>query len=453
MEKLKAVILAAGQGTRMQSKLPKVLHKIMDKTLLEYAIEAAVEAGAEEVCVVIGHKSELVKEKINNNVEFVIQKEQLGTGHAVMQAKEFIGKTGKTFILFGDTPLITGNTLKDLIEKHDNNKNSITVLTTKVDNPKGYGRIIRDSNGAFVKSVEEKDATEDERKVNEINSGMYIYNSKVLYETLDTLTNDNAQGEYYLPDTLKAAIEKGYKVDGMSTDLSSEILGVNSRVQLAEAQKIMQLRINEYWMEQGVTIVDPNATYISKDVKIKRDTIIYPNTIIEGKTTIGEDCTIGLNTRISNSIISDGCTIEQTVIIDSEVGNNTSIGPFAYLRPNSKLGNNVKIGDFVEIKNSTIGDGTKASHLTYIGDALVGKNVNFGCGTITVNHDGKKKHQTIIEDNVFIGCNTNLISPVRIRNNAFIAAGSTINKEIPPYSLGISRVPQENKKDWVKKNR
>ena len=364
LENLKAVILAAGQGTRMKSKLPKVLHKIMDKTLLEYAIEAAVEAGAQEVCVVVGHKSELVKETINKDIEFVIQEEQLGTGHAVMQAKEFIGKEGKTFILFGDTPLITGDTLKELVKNHEKNKNSITVLTTKVDNPKGYGRIIRDSNGTFLKSVEEKDATEEERKVNEINSGMYIYNSEVLYETLDTLTNNNAQGEYYLPDTLKAAIEKGFKVDGMSTELTSEILGVNSRVQLAEAQKIMQLRINEYWMEQGVTIIDPNATYIGKDVKIESDTIIYPNTIIEGNTTIGEDCIIGLNTRISNAFIGNGCSIEQTVIIDSEVGNNTSIGPFAYLRPNSKIGNKVKIGDFVEIKNATIDDGTKVSHLT-----------------------------------------------------------------------------------------
>ncbi|WP_132283366.1 bifunctional UDP-N-acetylglucosamine diphosphorylase/glucosamine-1-phosphate N-acetyltransferase GlmU [Natranaerovirga hydrolytica] len=453
MDNLKAVILAAGQGTRMKSKTPKVLHKILDKPLLDYVIESAKEAGAKEICVVVGHKSELVKETTYDDVQFVTQEEQLGTGHAVMQAKEFIGEKGQTIILFGDTPLITGDTLIKLKDYHSQAKNAITVLSTKVNDPKGYGRIIKDVNGNFIKSVEEKDATSEERMVNEINSGMYIYDSKVLYESLDLVNNDNAQGEYYLPDTLSIALGKNYKVNTMCTEDPSEILGVNSRVQLAQAQKVIQERINHYWMEEGVTIINPENTYISKDATIGKDTTIYPSVMIEGKTKVGEECIIGLNTRIKDSIIAKGCSIEQTVILESEVGKNTTIGPFAYIRPNSKIGSNIKIGDFVEIKNASIGDGTKVSHLTYIGDAQVGKGVNFGCGTVVVNYNGKEKNKTIIEDNAFIGCNTNLISPVKVGENAYTAAGSTINKDVPADALGIARSKQENKKDWAKKKR
>lgn len=451
MEKLKAVILAAGQGTRMKSKLPKVLHKILDKSLLDYVIEAAQEAGAEEICVVVGHKSDLVKAYTRKNVEFVLQEEQLGTGHAVMQAKDFIGLEGQVLILFGDTPLITSDTLKSMVNKHKELKHAVTVLSTIVDNPTGYGRIIRDNNGVFLKSVEHKDASEKEKLVREINSGMYLYEARALNEALSELKNDNAQGEYYLPDTLSTILNKDLKVDAMITEQFTEVLGVNSKVQLAEAQAIMQNRINTYWMEEGVTIFNPSQTFISKDSRLEQDVILYPNTFIEGKSVIKEDSIIGPNTKVFDSEIGFGSRIEQSVVLESKIGDNTCVGPFAYIRPHCVIGHQVKIGDFVEIKNAQIGDGTKASHLTYIGDATVGNNVNFGCGTVVVNYDGKQKNKTIIEDDAFIGCNTNLISPVKVGHNAYTGAGSTISKDVPPYALAIERSNQINKEEWVLK--
>lgn len=453
MSRLKAVILAAGAGTRMKSKLPKVVHKILDKTMLDYVIESAMEAGADDICVVIGHESEIVKKEISYNVEFVLQKEQLGTGHAVMQAKDFIGNEGNVLILFGDTPLITGDTLSKMVDYHIKHNNTATLLSTIVEDSTGYGRIVRDESNTFIKSVEHKDATEEERKINEINSGMYCFDSKELNEALENLTNDNAQGEYYLPDTLKTIMAKHLKVNAMISDISEDILGVNSRVQLCQAQEIMQKRINYRHMENGVTIISPSNTFISKDTQIDSDTVIYPNTHIEGKTRIGKDSIIGPNNRIINSVIGDNVNIQSSTVLDSTINKNTSIGPYAYIRPNSVIGKNVKIGDFVEVKNSNIGDNTKVSHLTYIGDADVGENVNFGCGTVIVNYDGINKNRTIIEDNAFIGCNTNLVSPVKVENNAYTAAGSTITKDVPAYSLGIGRAKQVNKEQWVQKKR
>ncbi|MCT4597526.1 MAG: bifunctional UDP-N-acetylglucosamine diphosphorylase/glucosamine-1-phosphate N-acetyltransferase GlmU [Vallitalea sp.] len=451
MSSLKAVILAAGAGTRMKSKFPKVVHKILDKTMLDYVIESAIEAGADDICVVIGHGSEIVKKDTSYNVEFVLQKEQLGTGHAVMQAKDFIGNEGNVLILFGDTPLITGDTLAKMVNYHNKNKNAATLLSTIVEDSTGYGRIIRDESNTFIKSVEHKDATESERKIKEINSGMYCFDAKELNIALTKLTNNNAQGEYYLPDTLKTIMAKRLKVNAMISDIPQEILGVNSRVQLYQAQEIMQKRINYKHMENGVTIISPSNTFISKDTQIDCDTVIYPNTYIEGKTTIGGNSIIGQNNRIVNSVIGDNVNIQSSTILESTINNNTTIGPYAYIRPNSSIGENVKIGDFVEVKNSNIGNNTKISHLTYIGDADVGKNVNFGCGTVVVNYDGVNKHRTIVEDNAFIGCNTNLVSPVIVENNAYTAAGSTITKDVPAYSLGIGRARQVNKDQWVNK--
>lgn len=451
MSSLKAVILAAGAGTRMKSKFPKVVHKILDKTMLDYVIESAIEAGADDICVVIGHESEIVKKDTSYNVEFVLQKEQLGTGHAVMQAKDFIGNEGNVLILFGDTPLITGDTLAKMVNYHNKNKNAATLLSTIVEDSTGYGRIIRDESNTFIKSVEHKDATESERKIKEINSGMYCFDAKELNIALTKLTNNNAQGEYYLPDTLKTIMAKRLKVNAMISDIPQEILGVNSRVQLYQAQEIMQKRINYKHMENGVTIISPSNTFISKDTQIDCDTVIYPNTYIEGKTTIGGNSIIGQNNRIVNSVIGDNVNIQFSTILESTIKNNTTIGPYAYIRPNSSIGENVKIGDFVEVKNSNIGNNTKVSHLTYIGDADVGENVNFGCGTVVVNYDGVNKHRTIVEDNAFIGCNTNLVSPVIVENNAYTAAGSTITKDVPAYSLGIGRARQVNKDQWVNK--
>lgn len=453
MSKLKAVILAAGAGTRMVSETPKVLHKVLDRSMLAYVIEAAQEAGAEEICVVVGHKAEMVKEQTHYKVTYVEQKEQLGTGHAVMQAEEFIGTEGNVLILFGDTPLITGQTLKKMVDDHTSSNNAVTVLSTLVKDPTGYGRIIRDGNNTFIKSVEHKDASEDELKVNEINSGMYCFGASILNEALQTITPHNAQGEYYLPDAVLHILSKNLRADALIIESYEEVLGVNSRVQLSDVTKIMQKRINEQHMLRGVTIVNPDQTYIGKDIEIGMDTTIYPNTIIEGKTTIGINCILGPSAKIIHSHIGNHTAIDQSTILRSSIGDYTSVGPFAFVRPDCKIGDHIKIGDFVEIKNATIGNNTKVSHLTYIGDADVGEYVNFGCGTVVVNYDGVHKHRTVIEDRAFIGCNTNLIAPVKVEEKAYTAAGSTITVDVPPYSLGIARARQVIIEDWVKRKR
>ncbi len=453
MSKLKAVILAAGAGTRMVSDTPKVLHKVLDRSMLAYVIEAAMEAGAEDICVVVGHKADVVMENTNYKVTYVEQREQLGTGHAVMQAEEFIGEEGNILILFGDTPLIKGTTLKTMVDYHKKSNNSATVLSTKLEDPTGYGRIIRNENNTFVKSVEHKDATDKERSVNEINSGMYCFEAETLKKALKTITPHNAQGEYYLPDAVLYILENQLKADALVIDDYEEILGVNSRIQLAEATKIMQKRINEKHMNNGVTMINPDQVYIGKDALIGKDTVIYPNTFLEGTTEIGEHCAVGPNTRIYFSKVGTHTKIEQSTVLRSKIGDRTNVGPYAYIRPDSDIGDEVKIGDFVEIKNASIGNNTKVSHLTYIGDADVGEYVNFGCGTVVVNYDGVSKHRTTIKDHAFIGCNTNLISPVKVEEKAYTAAGSTITLDVPPYSLGIARARQVIIENWVKRRR
>lgn len=450
MSNFKVVILAAGQGTRMKSKVPKVLHKVLDKTMIDYVIEASKKAGAEEVCVIVGHQSAMVKAMIGGGVEFALQKEQLGTGHAVMQAKDFIGNDGNVLVLCGDTPLIKSETIKELNELHTKEGNSATMISAIVENPNGYGRIVRE-NDSFVKIVEQKDANEEQKKLKEVNTGVYIFKASELNSAFDKLTNNNAQGEYYLTDVLEILKNQNQKVGVMIADDENEFLGVNSKLQLSEASKIMKRRINERHMIDGVTIEDLDNTYIGADVEIEADTVILPGTILEGQTKIGSDCIIGPNTRITSSIIKDAVIIQQSTLINAEVDNFTTVGPYAYLRPNSKIGEHVRIGDFVEIKNSNIDDGTKVSHLTYIGDSDVGKNINFGCGTVTVNYDGKNKFRTTIKDNAFIGCNTNLVAPVTVEENAYIAAGSTITKDIPENALSIARSKQINKPEWRKR--
>lgn len=447
--KTKAIILAAGQGTRMKSNTSKVLHKVLGKGLVEYPITAANELGIDEICLIVGHKAEEVQAKLGDTVQYALQKEQLGTGHAVMQALDFIDDDSDVLILSGDTPLITQETLEAMLNYHQEQKNTITVLSTFVDNPMGYGRIVRDANGKFLKIVEQKDATEEEKQINEINGGMYAFNGKLLKEALSKLSNNNAQGEYYLTDTIEILLNEGKKVEAYAASDRDDILGVNSRIQLAEVTQIMKNRINHKHMTNGVTIVDPSTTYIEAGVTIGKDTIIEPGCMLCGKTTIGENCRIGYSTKLTNMTIQDNVEIDISVLTDSFVDEGTHVGPFAYVRPNSHIGKNIKVGDFVEIKNSNIGDNTKISHLTYIGDADVGENVNFGCGTVVVNYDGIKKHRTTIGNHAFIGCNTNLISPVTVEDNAYTAAGSTITKTVPENSLGIARSRQENHKDWV----
>ncbi|MDK2801730.1 MAG: bifunctional UDP-N-acetylglucosamine pyrophosphorylase / glucosamine-phosphate N-acetyltransferase [Clostridiales bacterium] len=452
MKDLSAIILAAGEGKRMKSKKSKVLHKVCGKALVEWVYEAVQKAGIEKCILVVGHKAEEVMTYMGQKTQFALQKEQLGTGHAVMQAQHAIkDHEGHVIILNGDTPLIKGDTIKQVIEYHIKNDNAATVITTELDDATGYGRIVRDDSGNVIRIVEHRDANEQEKAIKEINSGMYCFAVKNLLDALSKINNSNSQKEYYLTDTIEILISENNRVGALKIEDSTELLGINNRIQLSEVEKVMQQRILSEHMENGVTIIDPGTTYIQADIEIKMDTIIYPGCILEGNTKIGEDCVIGPNSRIINSIVENNVEVQNSVIIDSYISENTRIGPFAYIRPESKIGKNVKIGDFVEIKKSVIGDNTKVSHLAYIGDAEVGKNVNMSCGSITVNYDGQKKYKTIIGDNSFVGCNVNLVAPVIVNKNAYIAAGSTITDEVPENSLAIARERQVVKDGWVKK--
>lgn len=446
-----AIILAAGQGTRIKSNIPKVLHKVCGKEMVNHVIDNMREAEIEDVNVIIGNGSELVKESTKDrNVSYSLQEEQLGTGHAVKCAKEFLqGKDGVVAVFTGDAPLTRVETIKKLIDENIKKGNKATLLSAYVDDPTGYGRIIRDGE-EVLKIVEHKDCNEEELKVNEMNAGMYCFDIKSLLSSLEELNNNNVQGEYYLTDVIGILKSKGEKVGALLTDYE-DTLGVNSRAQLAEAERVLRKRINQFHLDNGVTLIDPNTTYIGVNAIIGKDTVIYPNNIIEGNTKIGEGCTILQNSRIKDSIIEDNVEIQASVILDSKIGKNTTVGPFAYIRPESTIGESVRIGDFVEVKKSSIGNETKVSHLTYIGDAEVGSGCNFGCGTVVVNYDGKKKNKTIIGDHSFIGCNTNLISPVEVQDNTYIAAGSTITSTVEEGDLAVARAKQRNIKGWVKK--
>ena len=452
MDNINAVILAAGEGTRMKSKMPKVLHEVMGRPMVKRVVDTAKDLEAKNICVVTGHMSETVQEALKDEgVSFAVQEKQLGTGHAVMQAEEYINENEDVLILYGDTPLIKAETLEKLIEYHRSENNGVSIISAIVEDSAGYGHIIRDKDGNFVKNVEYKDATPEEKLVKEINSGIYCFKGSSLKKALKLITNDNAQGEYYLPDALEIILKSGEKVNAMTIGDVTEFFGVNNRVQLAQANKIMQKRINEKHMLNGVTIIDPTDTYIADDVEIGMDTIIYPGCVLEGKTVIGDDCKIGPDTRLTDMTLASNVTIQYTVAMESEIGSGTKVGPFAYIRPNSKIGENIKIGDFVEVKNSVIGNGTKVSHLTYIGDSDVGERINFGCGTVTVNYDGHKKFRTTIEDDVFIGCNANLVAPVTLKKGSYVAAGSTITKDVPEKSLAVARNRQTNIDGWTKK--
>ena len=438
----------------MKSKMPKVLHKVCGKPLSKWVIDASKAAGADKVCAVVGHKAETVKEVLGDVCEFALQAEQKGTGHAVMQAIDVIKNSkGEVVILNGDTPLITAETINKAIEYHKNNGNQATVITAILDDATGYGRIVRDNDGSVLKIVEQKDASEEEKKINEVNSGMYVFDAQSLVYALDKITPNNAQGEYYLTDTLEILLSAGKKIGGYAISDNDEIRGINDRVQLNEAEKIMQKRINEYHMRNGVTMRNPESVYIEDGVEIGNDTEICQNVTIKSGTKIGSDCVIGSGSMLDGAVIHDGVDVLSSVILESEVDEGTHVGPFAYIRPNCHVGKEVKVGDFVELKNSNIDDGTKISHLTYIGDSDVGKRVNFGCGTVTCNYDGKKKYRTTIGDDCFVGCNTNFVSPINVGDGVYIAAGSTITEDIPENSLSIARARQVNKEGWKDKRK
>lgn len=454
MSELRAVILAAGKGTRMRSKLPKVLHKVGGKPMLQHVLDAADAAGAAEKIVIVGHEAELVEAMVGEQGKIVLQAEQLGTGHAVMQTQDALADfKGTVMILCGDTPLLDGAELKKFYEAHVQSGAAATVLTAHMDNPFGYGRIVRDAEGNVQGIVEEKDADAQQKLIKEVNTGIYCLESPLMFEVLSTLTCDNAQGEYYLTDVLTKLNAAGRKVGGVVTEDSDMVMGINSRRQLAEAESVMRERILGKLMDAGVTIMDPASTFIESSVKIGRDTIIYPFTWLEGTTEIGEDCEIGPNVRFTNVKIGSGNHLQFMYGHDCQVCDGVTAGPYVHLRPDTVIGNKVKIGNFVEVKNSHIGVGTKLPHLTYIGDSDIGSGVNMGCGCITVNYDGKKKYRTVIEDNAFVGCNTNLVAPVTVKAGSYIGAGSTITKEVPENSLAIARAKQKNIEGWAEKYR
>ncbi|MFW3613095.1 bifunctional UDP-N-acetylglucosamine diphosphorylase/glucosamine-1-phosphate N-acetyltransferase GlmU [Staphylococcus caprae] len=447
-----AIILAAGKGTRMKSKKYKVLHEVAGKSMIEHVLNSVKQSGVNHIVTIVGHGAESVKETLGEQSLYSFQEEQLGTAHAVKTAQEHLAdKEGTTLVVCGDTPLITSKTLQSLIDHHEGTNSQVTVLSASTSQPHGYGRIVRDSNHLLQRIVEEKDASDTEREINEISSGIFAFDNQVLFDKLAQVKNDNAQGEYYLPDVLSLILKDGGKAEIYHTDDFDEIMGVNDRVMLSEAEKAFQKRINDFHMRNGVTILDPNSTYIGPDVEIGMDTTIEPGVRIGGHTTIGEDVLIGQYSEINNSTIHSNANIKQSIINDSIVGEKTKVGPFAQLRPGSNLGADVKVGNFVEVKKASLKDGAKVSHLSYIGDAEIGERTNIGCGSITVNYDGVNKFKTIVGKDAFIGCNTNLIAPVTVGDHTLIAAGSTITDDIPEDSLALARARQVNKEGYLKK--
>ncbi|NYE57396.1 bifunctional UDP-N-acetylglucosamine diphosphorylase/glucosamine-1-phosphate N-acetyltransferase GlmU [Carboxydothermus ferrireducens] len=446
---MEGIILAAGKGTRMKSDLPKVVHEVAEKPMVLRVYEALVGAGVKRVVAVVGYRKEKVEEILGGRAVIAVQEEQLGTGHAALVAMPYV-EDENVIIVPGDTPLLKASTLQALIKKHLETGAYATVLTCFLSNPYGYGRIVRDGYGKIIKIVEEKDATLEEKQIAEVNTGIYCFNTKILKEILPLLKAENAQKEYYLTDVIPLLLERGKVVETITIQDETEVYGVNDRVQLALLTKEVYRRKAEALMQEGVTIIDPETVYIGEEVVVGSDTVIYPNTYLEGKTIIGNGCRLGPNTRITDSVIGNNTEITFSVIIQARVGDEVNVGPFAYLRPGTEIANGVKIGDFVEIKKSFIGEGSKVPHLSYIGDAVVGKGVNIGAGTITCNYDGKNKWETVIEDGAFIGSNTNLVAPIKIGKNAVVGAGSTLTEDVPEKALAIARSRQVNKEDYVK---
>jgi len=453
---LNVVIMAAGKGTRMKSKLPKVLHKVAGEPMLSHVINSAKQLEPNKIITIIGYESNQIIDYYGDslNVCWTEQKEQLGTGHAVMQVvPELTDYKGDILILSGDVPLLSIKTMKNFIDLHRESNAKATILTTILENPFGYGRIIKNKDGNVVKIVEEKDSSPEEKLVQEINSGTYCFDWESLSKYIKELKPSNAQKEYYLTDVIKLFVDNELSVKSYQVDNPDEVLGINDRITLSYVSKKIRTTINNQLMLSGVTILDPDTTYIDSKVKIGEDTIVYPNTIIEGNTTIGENCVIGPNTQISNSTIGNNVKIVFASVFDSKIANKTSIGPYSRIREHADIGENCKIGNFVELKKTIFENDVKASHLSYLGDAEIGEKTNVGAGTITCNYDGKRKHKTIMGSNVFVGSNSTLVAPITLESDSYVAAGSVITETVPKYSLGIGRGRQKNIDDWVIKRR
>ena len=444
------VILAAGEGTRMQSSLAKVLHPLCGQPMLWHVLEATG-AITEQQLVVVGKGGEQVKEYFGEKVCYVEQHKRLGTGHALLQTLPQLPQSGELLVLCGDTPLLETEILKELLESHRRSKAGATVLTAEMENPTGYGRVIRDENGNVGEIVEELHATPEQQALREINTGAYCFELAALKEHLPALSPNPEKKEYYLTDLLPLLAEAGYPVGAYKLQDAFPALGINDRAQLAQATVLLRARINGQLMRAGVTMFDPATTYIDSKVRVGRDTVIYPQTILEGETVVGEGCLLGPATHLIDSVLKNGVTCQKSTVWQSTVEEGATIGPYAYIRPESVIGPGVKIGDFVEIKKSSIGKGSKVPHLTYVGDTDVGPGVNMGAGSIVVNYDGRRKHKTTIEEGAFIGCNSNLVAPLTVGAGAFIGAGSTITRNVPSGSLVLSRTPQQVKKGFARR--
>jgi bifunctional UDP-N-acetylglucosamine pyrophosphorylase/glucosamine-1-phosphate N-acetyltransferase len=455
VQEIISIILAAGKGTRMKSDLVKVLHPLLGVPMLSYPVELSLkDIKVEKTILVVGHQADKIKEKFKDpRIHFVLQEEQLGTGHAVLQALPFLQSfNGTVLILCGDVPLVKMETLRSFIDTFWRNESNLSVLTAVVENPSGYGRIIRGPTGWLERIVEEKDGSDDEKLIREINTGIFCIKAPFLIDGLKEIGQENAQGEYYLTDLVEIGRKRGVRCSAHMVADPTEVMGINTRADLAVANEVLRQEKVMDLMLSGVTIIDPKTAYADKTVEIGKDTIVHPNCVLQGKTKIGERCVIESNARIVDSLIGNEVLVRSnSVITESKIDDGASIGPFAHLRPLTEIKTKAKIGNFVEVKKSVIGKGTKANHLTYIGDSLVGEEVNVGAGTIVCNYDGFEKHQTIIGDRVFVGSNVELVAPVKVGSRSSIGAGTTVTKDVPEGALAISRVRQKNIKGWSKK--
>ena len=450
------VVLAAGKGTRMKSARAKVLHRVAGFSLIEHVFRAADSLSPTSVTVIVGHQAEQVQAATSARMglQFAAQSPQLGTGHALLQAEPLLtGASGTLVLLSGDVPLLRPETLRALVATHQERKAAATVLTAEVDRPHGYGRIVREA-GRITAIVEHKDATDAQKEIREINSGIYAFDLSPLFDALKQIGSANAQGEYYLPDLVRIYRARGLAVETVVAEDAREILGVNSPRELADVGAVLQMRKNEALMDAGVTIVDPSTAFIGPDVTVGADTIIHPGVSLEGRTAVGSNCVINTGVRIVDSRIDNGVVINNfCVITEAHIRSGAKVGPFAHIRPQSEIGENAHIGNFVELKKTTLGAGSKANHLSYLGDATIGSGVNVGAGTITCNYDGTHKHPTVIEDGAFIGSDTQLIAPVRVGKGAYVAAGSSITQDVPDDALAIARGKQVNKDGWVSRHK
>ena len=445
---LVGIVLAAGLGKRMNSKRHKVVHEVCGKPMIEHIVEEMLAVGFDRLFVVVGKLEEQVRDVLGDKVEYIRQSEQLGTGHAVMMAAPYLPENGTAVVLYGDCPLVRREEILRLLTTVKDSGGT-AVQTAVVDNPFAYGRILRDARGDVSRIVEEKDATAEQRLIREVNSGIYAFSIPSLRASLEKLSRDNAQGEYLLTDCIEHIRRTGERIFPVVVADPDDIANVNDRIQLSYVEEKLRKRILLKHMQNGVTILDPANTYVQADVVIGRDSVLLPGTMLEGATVVGEDCVLGPNTRLRDAVISDEVHIESSVVIGSSIAAGAMVGPFAYIRPGSVIGADTKIGDFVEIKNAAIGEGTKVSHLAYVGDSDVGKGVNIGCGVVTVNYDGYQKHRTVIGDNSFIGSNVNLIAPVTVGAGGYLATGSTITDDVPEQAFAIARERQTTKPDYA----